>query len=120
MHIFAQHGARGDIDEVVTRNFGHEGERARCTHVAFDDLYGVIFCDELDVERSRDVERFDNAFRDDFRATDGFEVGALRRQDDCGVARVRAGVLDMFGDGVDDEFAFLRDAVYLDLSRILY
>src|SRR5271170_3380142 len=48
---------RSEFDHVDSHYFGNERKRSCCSYITFYDLYLVVLGDELDVERSSNVER---------------------------------------------------------------
>ena len=82
-------------------------------------MQAIVLRNELHVERPGDLKFPDYFFCYLLCSANCFQIRALRRQDDRCVAGVRARVLDVLRDGVDNEFAALCDAVYLDLARIV-
>ena len=51
----AEHNAGGQFDEIYLQHLAHEWEGATGAEVTFDDLNLVIACQELDIERARDM-----------------------------------------------------------------
>ena len=66
----------------------------------------VLLRQELNVEGAGDVERVANPVRDALDALDRLDVELLRGQDERGVTRVHAGVLDVLGDRVVENVAY--------------
>ena len=56
LRMLAEHAAGRQVDEVDLEHLGYEGEAAGRTEVALDDLDVVVGREELDVERSGDVQ----------------------------------------------------------------
>ncbi len=86
LHLQSEHYTGGDVDEVQLQYLAYKRERARCTQVAFDDLYVVVFSEELDIERARYVEGLCNLLAYFLDAPYGLYVEFLGRELYCGVA----------------------------------
>lgn len=116
---------RRRLYEVVAEDLRYEGERARRAQVALNDLELRLLAvprpraDDLHVERARDFERLRDLLRDLLNTRKIVLRHRVRREDEGGVAGVHAGVLDVFGHGVDDELAFVRDRVDVELLGAL-
>mmetsp|Transcript_52065 Transcript_52065/g.136855 ORF Transcript_52065/g.136855 Transcript_52065/m.136855 type:complete len:461 (-) Transcript_52065:504-1886(-) len=118
-HLLAGHDARGELDEVDLERLGDKGEGARRAHVGLDHLDIVVLREQLQVEGARDRESLGDLARDALDAADRLNVELLSGQDERGVARVDARVLDVLGDGVVDDVALLGDGIDLDLLGAL-
>ena len=122
-NVLSDEGFGGDVDEIGAEDFGDEGEGAGGAEVAFDDFeegfaaLGVVGFDDLHVEGAGDVPGLGDALGDVLAAghDGGFEV--CGREDQSGITGVHAGLLDVFGHGVDDEVAVGGDAVDVDFLR---
>src|SRR3989344_3284638 len=117
--IFTKHRAKSKFRKIVAGHFGDERERAARADVELYHFDMIIFRNELHVERSRYLQFLQYRSRNIFRAMNGLDIGALGRENDSRIARVRACIFDVFGNGVDDEFAFLRNTVNFYLARVL-
>ena len=113
------HRTRGHFNRIHIRHLRHEGERARCTHVALDDLDFVVLGDELDVARPCDIQRLDNHACRMLDAAHSLDLEVLRRQDERRVTGVHASILHMLRDVVHDEFAVFGDCVHFNLFGTL-
>ena len=51
-----QHDTGSSLDEVTLQHLGYEREAARCTEVTLDNLHLVVACQELDIERTGNIE----------------------------------------------------------------
>lgn len=113
-----------DIDKVDTEDLGNEGERTRGTEVALDDLENRFLsrdrlANDLHVERTRDLERLGDFLSDDLETRHVVFDEREGRKDNRGVSRVNSGVLDVFRNGVDEEFTLVGDGVDIDLLGLV-
>ena len=55
-----QHNLRSGLNKVALQNLRHKWEGAAGTKIALDDLHLAVLCEELNVERTADVEFLGN------------------------------------------------------------
>mmetsp|Transcript_7752 Transcript_7752/g.19782 ORF Transcript_7752/g.19782 Transcript_7752/m.19782 type:complete len:385 (-) Transcript_7752:47-1201(-) len=119
LHRLAHHDACGQVDEVDLERLRGEGEGARGAQVALDHLDPVVLGQELDVERTGDVEPLGDLERDALHAAHGLAVQLLRRQHERRVAGMHARVLHVLRNRVVDHLAVGGDRIHLDLLGVL-
>jgi hypothetical protein len=119
-NVLTDNGSGSDVDEVDAENLGNEGERTGRAKVALDDLEGGLLtgdglADDLHVVRTRDLERLGDLLSNDLESLHVVAVEGEGREDDGSVTRVNTGLLDVLGDGVDEELALVGDGVDVNL-----
>ena len=119
LHLFAQHYLCGHSDEVEFGDFRHKRETSRRAQVALNHTQSVVFGQELDIERARDVQSLCYLFRNLFDTTDCLVVEFLRGEHHRGVARVDARILNVLADGVAFDDSVLRNCVNFNLFGAL-
>ncbi len=116
----AEHYLSCQVDEVHFQDFRHEGEAAGGAQVAFYDFYVVVLGKELDVERSRDVQRLCDFCRNFFNAPHCFDVEFLWRELYGCVAGVYACEFDVLRYCVCLYFSAGGDGVHFYFLGVLY
>ena len=119
LHGDAQHHLGGQFDEVNLQHLAHEGEGAGGAEVALDDLDVVVTGQELDVERTGDVQLAGYLTADALDAAHGLHVEFLRGKLDSGVTAVYAGKLDVLADGVGNDFSLFCHGIHLHFLGVL-
>ena len=114
-----KHNLCSSLDEVALQHLADEGERTGSAEVALDNLHLVITRQELNVERSGDVQFLSNLTADLLDAASCCEVDLLGREHQRGVARVYTGKLNVLGDGIFYNLTVLCHGVKLDFLGIL-
>ena len=123
--INAHDGGGGDVNEVGTEDLGDEGERPRSTQVALDNLeLGILasdggLSDNLHVERTGDVEGLADLLSNLLQSVEVLLGKGEGREDESGITRVNTGVLDVLGDGVDEELSVVRDGININLLGVV-
>ena len=118
-------GTSGNINEVGTEDLRGEGERARGTEVALDDLkealatFRVVGVDDLHVEGTGDVPGLGDLLSDDLDTLNSGSGQIGGRQHKRGIARVNTSVLNVLTDGVEKELAVVCDSVDIDFASTL-
>ena len=110
----------GNIDEVGTEDLADEGERARCTKVALNDLeVGLstldLFLDDLHVERTGDVPGLGNLVGNLLNTLLDPGIKVDRGQNKCGITRVDTSVLNVLTDSVDKDSSVGGDSIAVNL-----
>ena len=88
-------------------------ERTRCAQVALYHLYVVVLGKELNVKRTRYVESLGYLLTHLLYAANSFDIKFLRRELDCGIARMHAGKLDVLRYGIDLYLTVLGHGIHL-------
>ena len=114
-----EHDAGSSLDEVALQHLRYEREAARCTEVTLDNLHLVVASQELDVERTGDIEFLCNLAADFFNAACRCKVNLLCREYQSSVTGVYTGKLYVLGDGVFHHFTVLGNSVELDFLGVL-
>ncbi|GKT45601.1 LOW QUALITY PROTEIN: uncharacterized protein ColSpa_05782 [Colletotrichum spaethianum] len=115
----ASDGLGGHLDHVDTHDLGDEGEGSGGTDVALNDLDVVVLGNELNVERTSDVQGSTNLASGLLDSGDGLGLQILGRQDEGGVTGVDTSVLNMLGDEVANDNTVLGNGVHLNFLGIL-
>lgn len=124
-NLLANEGLGGDVDEVGAEDLADEGEGSGGTEVALDDLelrlttLGAVGLDDLHVEGAGDLPGLGDLLGNLLDALHGGAVEGGGGQNKGGVTRVNTGLLDVLGNGVDDELALGGNTVDVDLLGAL-
>ncbi len=113
-----QHDAGSSFNKVTFQNFRNKREATRSTQVTFDYFHFVVTSQELDIERTGDIEFFSNLTADLLDATSCCKVNLLCREYQSSVTGVNTGKLYVFGDCVFYHFTILRNGIEFNLFRI--
>ena len=114
-----QHDTGSSLDEVTLQHLGYEREAARCTEVTLDNLHLVVACQELNIERTGNIEFLRNLAADFLDAACRCKVNLLCREYQRSVTGVYTGKLYVLGDGVFHHFTVLGNSVELDFLGVL-
>ena len=117
---------RSVVNKVVTKDLRDKGERPRGTEITLDDLefsgsaslVGGL-TDDLHVVRAGDLERGGDLLSDLLQAEHLVVSEGEGREDQGSIAGVHTGVLHMFGDGVQEKLALVRDSVNINLLSVV-
>ncbi len=90
-----EHHLGRKLDEIDLKHLGDERERSGSPKVTFYHLNLVILCQELNIERTRDIQSAGNSPGNLLNATNSLYVKLLRRELDRGIARVHASIFNM-------------------------
>ena len=112
-----EHDLRGSLDEVALQDLRYEGERTGCTEVALDDLHFAVLGQELDIERTADVQFGSDLMSNLLDLTDGGEINVLCGEYHRGIARVHTGILNVLRDGILDHLSLIGHGIELNLLR---
>ncbi|KAI6769204.1 hypothetical protein HG531_010308 [Fusarium graminearum] len=107
------------LNQINTHNLGHEGERTRSTNVTLNNLDVVVLGNELNVERTSDVESGTNLASGLLNTLDSGSLQILRRQDKGSITRVNTSVLNVLRDEVTNNLTVLSNSVHLNLLSVL-
>lgn len=124
-YIHSRNRRRGNVNEVDTKNFGHEGETARGTEVALDDLELWIltvfrwFLDDLHVERTRDLQCGSYLLCNLLQPLHIRGIERERWEDQGSVSGMYACILDVLGDRMDEELTLVSNAIDIDFLSIV-
>ena len=103
----------------MVERLADKGKGARHTQIALDHLQVIVLGDQLQIERSVDVERLANRRRDHLYLGHGLVVDDGRR-DQRRVARMHARILHVARDGQAQNLAVLGHGVDVDLFGVQY
>ena len=105
--------------KLTLQHLGYEREAARCTEVTLDNLHLVVACQELNIERTGNIEFLRNLAADFLDAACRCKVNLLCREYQRSVTGVYTGKLYVLGDGVFHHFTVLGNSVELDFLGVL-
>mmetsp|Transcript_53713 Transcript_53713/g.150049 ORF Transcript_53713/g.150049 Transcript_53713/m.150049 type:complete len:452 (-) Transcript_53713:3380-4735(-) len=115
VHGHAEEHPRRELDEVDVVCLRNEGHRSGSAQVALDHLDIILFADELDVERTRDIQLPAEFLPDLLNAALCLHKKLLRWKQQRSVPTVHASVLDVLRDGIVQHHSVLSHGVELDL-----
>mmetsp|Transcript_46209 Transcript_46209/g.119943 ORF Transcript_46209/g.119943 Transcript_46209/m.119943 type:complete len:305 (-) Transcript_46209:2690-3604(-) len=115
VHRHAKEHPSRELDEVDVVCLRNEGHRSGSAQVALDHLNIILFADELDVERTRDIQLPAEFLPDLLNAALCLHKKLLRWKQQRSVPTVHASVLDVLRDGVVQHHPVLGHRVELDL-----
>mmetsp|Transcript_57619 Transcript_57619/g.137238 ORF Transcript_57619/g.137238 Transcript_57619/m.137238 type:complete len:263 (+) Transcript_57619:876-1664(+) len=117
MHRHPCHDAGRQLDEIHIVGLGNERHGSRCPKVALDHLHFVVFANELDVERPRNLQSTAELLRDALDLSMGLNEEALGRKEQRGISTVDPGILHMLCNGIVHKVSGLANPIHLDLLR---
>ena len=125
-NVLADNGCGCSINEVFAQNLRHEREGPGCAQVALDDLelgglarlFGWL-ADNLHVVRARYLERCSHLLCDVLQAEHFVVSEGEGRQHQRGIAGMNSRILDVLGNGVQEETALVGDSIDVDLLGIV-
>ena len=100
------------------RTLETNGKLLRSTQVTFDYFHFVVMSQELDIERTGNIEFFSNLTADLLDATSCCKVNLLCREYQRSITGVNARKLYVFGDCVFYHFTILCNGIKFNLFRI--
>jgi hypothetical protein len=118
-------GTGGNINEVGAKNLGREGEGARGTEVALDDLEQALATvrvdrvDDLHVEGTSDVPGLRDLLSNDLDALNGSGGKVGGREHKRGVTGVNTSVFNVLTDSVDKKLSLRSDGIDINLEGTL-
>mmetsp|Transcript_10766 Transcript_10766/g.23738 ORF Transcript_10766/g.23738 Transcript_10766/m.23738 type:complete len:307 (-) Transcript_10766:3156-4076(-) len=110
-----QHDLRGNLDEVHVERLGNEGESSGRPQVALDDLDLIVFAEELDVERPRNLQCVAQLLSNLLNTPVSLHKQGLRRQQQRRVSTVHPCVLDVLADGIVYHVTIAGHSIKLNL-----
>jgi len=106
-----QHDAGSRFDKVALQYFWYKREATWSTQVTFDYLHIVVLSQELDVERTGDIEFFGNLSADFLNLAGSSKIDVLCREDKCRITRVYTGKFDVFWNSIFHDFTVLCHSI---------
>ena len=110
----SQHDLGRQFDEINLQDLGDKREAPGSAEVTLDHLNRVFLGQELDVERSGDIQGTGYSPRDLLYPPDGLDVKLLRRELYRRVTGVHSGIFNVLGDGVSDHLSPVGNGIELD------
>ena len=111
--------ARGDLGQLQAGGLGHVGHRARGARVHFQHVDVAALDRELHVHQAVDVQGLGHHRGLALDLGDHVGRQRVRRQAAGGVARVHAGLLDVFHDAADEDGFTIGQAVHVDFGGVV-
>ena len=114
-----KHDAGSRFDKVTFQYFRYERETTRSTQVTFNYFHLVITSQELDVERTGDIEFLSNLTADLLDAAGSCKVYLLCREHQCSITGVNTRKFYVFRDSIFYHLTVLCHSVELNFFCIL-